>query len=96
MTTTSLPDDKTLQELEEKFDPEMRFRPLTSVAATVVVDLITAGPPMAHQLTLLTTMMMQPMPHPHATKIPIRLAISISISKKRDRNFRSLFSFPSL
>ena len=30
MTTTSLPDDKTLQELEEKFDPEMRFRPLTA------------------------------------------------------------------
>ena len=27
MTTTALPDDKQLQELEQKFDPEMRFRP---------------------------------------------------------------------
>jgi len=26
--TTALPDDKTLVELEQKFDPEMRFRPL--------------------------------------------------------------------
>ena len=40
MTTTTLPDDKTLQELEEKFDPEMRFRPLTKVAATVVGGLL--------------------------------------------------------
>jgi TRAP transporter 4TM/12TM fusion protein len=40
MTTTALPDDKTLQELEEKFDPEMRFRPLTTVAATVVGGLL--------------------------------------------------------
>ncbi|MEO7151296.1 MAG: TRAP transporter permease [Burkholderiaceae bacterium] len=40
MTTTTLPDDKTLQELEEKFDPEMRFRPLTRVAATVVGGLL--------------------------------------------------------
>ena len=34
-TTTAL-DEKALQELEQKFDPEMRFRPLTKVAATVV------------------------------------------------------------
>ena len=40
MTTTALPDNKTLLELEQKFDPEMRFRPLTSVAATVVGALL--------------------------------------------------------
>ncbi len=28
--STALPDDKTLLELEQKFDPEMRFRPLTA------------------------------------------------------------------
>jgi TRAP transporter 4TM/12TM fusion protein len=38
--TTVLPDDKHLQELERKFDPEMRFRPLTSAAATVVGALL--------------------------------------------------------
>ncbi len=42
MTTTALPDDKTLLELEQKFDPEMRFRPLTSVAATIVGALLIA------------------------------------------------------
>jgi TRAP transporter 4TM/12TM fusion protein len=40
MTTTALPDDKTLQELEQKFDPEMRFRPLTAHAATLVGGLM--------------------------------------------------------
>ena len=40
MTTTALPDDKTLQELERKFDPEMRFRPLTKHAATLVGALL--------------------------------------------------------
>ena len=42
MTTTALPDDKTLAELERKFDPEMRFRPLTSAAATLVGALLIA------------------------------------------------------
>ena len=41
-TPTALPDDKTLQELEQKFDPEMRFRPLTSAAATLVGALLIA------------------------------------------------------
>jgi TRAP transporter 4TM/12TM fusion protein len=40
MTTTALPDDKTLLELEQKFDPEMRFRPLTAAAATIVGALL--------------------------------------------------------
>ncbi len=40
--TTALPDDKTLQALEEKFDPEMRFRPLTAKAATAVGALLIA------------------------------------------------------
>ncbi len=40
MSTTTLPDDKALQALEQKFDPEMRFRPLTAVAATVVGGLL--------------------------------------------------------
>ena len=35
-------DDKQLQELEQKFDPEMRFRPLTKTAATVVGGLLIA------------------------------------------------------
>jgi TRAP transporter 4TM/12TM fusion protein len=39
MSTATL-NDKTLQELEEKFDPEMRFRPLTSAAATLVGGLL--------------------------------------------------------
>ncbi|MGA8513666.1 MAG: TRAP transporter permease [Burkholderiaceae bacterium] len=34
--STSLPDDKQLQELEEKFDPEMRFRPVVSPALQFV------------------------------------------------------------
>jgi TRAP transporter 4TM/12TM fusion protein len=38
--TTTLPDDKTLLALEQKFDPEMRFRPLTAGAATVVGALL--------------------------------------------------------
>src|SRR5512139_302786 len=33
-------DDRQLQELEQKFDPEMRFRPLTRWAATVVAGLL--------------------------------------------------------
>ncbi len=40
MTTTL--DDKALQELEQKFDPEMRFRPLTAGAATGVGALLIA------------------------------------------------------
>lgn len=39
MTNLAL-DDRKLQELEEKFDPEMRFRPLTAVAATLVGALL--------------------------------------------------------
>jgi TRAP transporter 4TM/12TM fusion protein len=39
MTQTTL-DTNTLQELEEKFDPEMRFRPLTELAATIVGGLL--------------------------------------------------------
>ncbi len=39
MTPTTL-DPKALQELEEKFDPEMRFRPLTETAATIVGGLL--------------------------------------------------------
>ena len=38
--TTALPDDKDLQALEQKYDPEMRFRPLTAVAATIVGGLL--------------------------------------------------------
>jgi TRAP transporter 4TM/12TM fusion protein len=34
--STALPDDRTLKELEQKFDPEMRFRPLTAAGATFV------------------------------------------------------------
>ena len=37
MTTTALPDDKQLQELEEKFDPEMRFRPLGQAATNALL-----------------------------------------------------------
>ena len=40
MTTTTLPDDKELLELEQKFDPEMRFRPLGTAAATLVGGLL--------------------------------------------------------
>jgi len=39
MSTPTL-DEKKLQELEQKFDPEMRFRPLTTRAATVVGALL--------------------------------------------------------
>ncbi len=38
--TTALPDDKSLQELEQKYDPEMRFRPLSAGAATLVGGLL--------------------------------------------------------
>jgi TRAP transporter 4TM/12TM fusion protein len=38
--TTALPDDHTLAQLEQKYDPEMRFRPLTAGAATVVGGLL--------------------------------------------------------
>jgi TRAP transporter 4TM/12TM fusion protein len=38
--TAAVLDDRKLQELEEKFDPEMRFRPLTAVAATGVGALL--------------------------------------------------------
>ena len=41
MTTTPL-DDQKLQELEQKYDPEMRFRPLTAWAATLVGALLIA------------------------------------------------------
>ncbi len=34
--TTALPDDKKLQALEEKFDPEMRFRPTVAPASHIV------------------------------------------------------------
>lgn len=39
MTTTAL-DEQQLQELERKYDPEMRFRPLTPAAATLVGALL--------------------------------------------------------
>jgi TRAP transporter 4TM/12TM fusion protein len=38
--STALPDDKHLAELEQKFDPEMRFRPLAPPAITVVGALL--------------------------------------------------------
>lgn len=41
MTAAAL-DDKQLQELEEKFDPEMRFRPLGRIASTLVGGLLIA------------------------------------------------------
>ena len=40
--STALPDDDKLKELEQKFDPEMRFRPLVAPAATVVGALLIA------------------------------------------------------
>ncbi len=40
--STALPDDKTLEQLERQYDPEMRFRPLTAGAATVVGALLIA------------------------------------------------------
>ena len=44
MTTaaTTLPDDRTLQELEEKLDPEMRFRPTVPPASVIVKWLLIA------------------------------------------------------
>ena len=39
---TALPDDKKLQELEEKFDPEMRFRPSLPPATTIIKWLLIA------------------------------------------------------
>ena len=39
MSSPSL-DERKLQELEQKFDPEMRFRPLTTRAATLVGALL--------------------------------------------------------
>ena len=41
MTTPAL-DDRKLQELEQKFDPEMRFRPLTVATTTLVGGLLIA------------------------------------------------------
>ena len=38
--STALPDEKHLAELEQKFDPEMRFRPLAPPAVTVVGGLL--------------------------------------------------------
>jgi len=38
--TTALPDDKTLVELEQKFDPEMRFRPLAQPPSAIVTALL--------------------------------------------------------
>jgi TRAP transporter 4TM/12TM fusion protein len=40
--TTALPDDKTLLELEEKFDPEMRFRPSVPPATQLIKWLLVA------------------------------------------------------
>ncbi len=40
--TTTLPDDKTLQQLEEKFDPEMRFRPSVPPATRIIKWLLVA------------------------------------------------------
>ncbi|MFM2119033.1 MAG: Sialic acid transporter permease protein SiaT [Pseudomonadota bacterium] len=42
MTTAPALDDRQLQALEQKYDPEMRFRPLTAAAATVVGGLLIA------------------------------------------------------
>jgi TRAP-type uncharacterized transport system fused permease subunit len=39
---TLLPDDQKLQELEEKFDPEMRFRPTMPPATQIVKWLLIA------------------------------------------------------
>jgi TRAP transporter 4TM/12TM fusion protein len=40
MTTETALDDRKLQELEEKFDPEMRFRPTVEPATAIVVALL--------------------------------------------------------
>jgi len=42
MSTTTLPDERELQQLEQKFDPEMRFRPLGTAATTLVGGLLIA------------------------------------------------------
>jgi TRAP transporter 4TM/12TM fusion protein len=42
MTTQQELDDRKLQELEEKFDPEMRFRPTVAPAAFIVAALLIA------------------------------------------------------
>ncbi|MEO0029514.1 MAG: Sialic acid transporter permease protein SiaT, partial [Pseudomonadota bacterium] len=43
MTAASLlPDDQKLQELEEQFDPEMRFRPTLPPATQIVKWLLIA------------------------------------------------------
>lgn len=39
---TTLPDDRKLQELEEKFDPEMRFRPSVAPATAIIKWLLIA------------------------------------------------------
>lgn len=41
-TAAALPDDKTLLELEEKFDPEMRFRPSVPPATQIIKWLLVA------------------------------------------------------
>lgn len=50
MTTTPAIDPKSLQELEEKFDPEMRFRP-TVPPATVIVKLLLIALSIFHYYT---------------------------------------------
>ena len=40
--STTLPDDRQLLELEQKFDPEMRFRPLAQPAVALVAGLLIA------------------------------------------------------
>ncbi len=42
LATTALPDDKTLAELEEKFDPEMRFRASAPPATQIIKWLLVA------------------------------------------------------
>jgi len=42
LAATALPDDRTLQELEEKFDPEMRFRPSVPPATQIIKWLLVA------------------------------------------------------
>jgi TRAP transporter 4TM/12TM fusion protein len=42
MNPTTVPDEAQLKALEEKFDPEMRFRPLPTAAATLVGALLIA------------------------------------------------------
>jgi TRAP transporter 4TM/12TM fusion protein len=41
-TAAALPDDKTLQDLEQKFDPEMRFRPAVPPATGIISALLIA------------------------------------------------------